>query len=114
MAVNKELMKGNAQTMVLKLLSGQAMYGYLIAQKLHEISNSSVDLQEGSLYPLLHSLEKDGAVEAYWEEKEGERRRKYYKITPRGRKLLKEKKLEWESFRTAMDLILTEAKTLCC
>jgi PadR family transcriptional regulator PadR len=110
--INKELIKGNAQTLVLKLLSQKPMYGYQIAQTLHTLSNSAVDLQEGSLYPLLHSLEKDGAVEAYWEEGQGERKRKYYRITPRGRKLLKEKKSEWEKFRETMDLILAEAKSV--
>lgn len=110
MALNKELLKGNAQTLVLKLLSDKPMYGYQIAQTLGELTDKSIDLQEGSLYPLLHALEKDDAVESYWEDGDGARKRKYYRITARGRKLLKEKRSEWAEFRSAMDLILKEAK----
>lgn len=110
MAVNKELLKGNAQTLVLKILSRREMYGYQLSQELAKSSDGNIELKEGSLYPLLHALETDGAVEAQWKDGTGERRRKYYRITQRGRKLLKTRLQEWENFRLTMDLVLSPPK----
>ena len=107
MAVNTELLKGNAQTIVLKLLSRVDMYGYQIAQELERISDGRFQLTEGTLYPLLHALEADASVESYWGEGQGARRRKFYRITEKGRGLLRKKAEEWASFRAGMDLVLT-------
>ena len=76
MPVNKELLKGNAQTLVLKVLSQREMYGYQLTQELAKSSAGSFELKEGTLYPLLHSLETDGAVESFWKDGSGERKRK--------------------------------------
>ena len=76
MAINTELLKGSAQTIVLKLLSRTDMYGYQIAQELDGLSEGRFQLTEGTLYPLLHSLEADLSVESYWGEGNGARRRK--------------------------------------
>jgi PadR family transcriptional regulator PadR len=107
MAVNKELLKGSAQTIVLKMLSRVDMYGYQIAQELDRISDGQFHLTEGALYPLLHTLEVDSAVDAYWGEGQGARRRKFYHITEKGRRLLQKKTEEWAIFRSGMDLVLT-------
>jgi PadR family transcriptional regulator PadR len=109
MSINKELLKGNSATLVLKLLARRDMYGYQLAQEIAAASQGAFSLTEGTLYPVLHSLEADGNLECYWEE-EGGRKRKYYKITKVGRALLKQKTAEWESFRSALDLVLGGAK----
>lgn len=111
MAVNKELLKGNARTIVLKLLSRVDMYGYQIAQELERISDGRFQLTEGTLYPLLHALEVDASVESYWDESHGARKRKFYKITEKGRGLLRKKTEEWASFRSGMDLVLAAERS---
>ena len=109
MKVNKELLKGNAVTLVLKTLQRRDMYGYQLAQEIKKSSSGAFELTEGTLYPILHALETDAAVECYWEE-EGGRKRKYYRLTKAGKGLLKQKTAEWEEFRAALDLVLGGAK----
>jgi len=106
MAVNTELLKGNAVTLVLTLLARKEMYGYELIKEMSLRSQGLFDLKEGTLYPILHVLERDRAVESYWDEKSGARSRKYYRITKSGRALLKEKKKEWEEFQKAVSRFL--------
>ena len=105
---NGDLLKGSTLTLVLKCLSTQEMYGYELIKLLEQKSKGTFTLNEGTLYPILHSLEEDGMVESSWSEKEGARRRKYYRITRKGRKLLEDKKQEWSLFRTAVDHVLAD------
>ncbi len=104
--INSELLKGSMITLVLKTLRTKPMYGYQIMKELDSASHGQIDVKEGTLYPILHSLETDGAVESTWSESPGERRRKYYRITKKGRALLKEKASQWEAFRKAIDQVL--------
>lgn len=106
MKINKELMKGSTSMLILTLLSREDMYGYQITQKLKLMSDDIFDMKEGTLYPMLHSLEKDGAVESYWFDTDEGRRRKYYKITDEGRKLLTYKQKEWSVFAGAMNSVI--------
>lgn len=106
MAVNKELLKGSTNTLILTLLSRKQMYGYEIIKELEILSNGLFEMREGTLYPILHALEEGGQVESKWVGAEGSRQRKYYSITKTGRGLLKEKKEEWFSFKTAVDSIV--------
>lgn len=104
--ISSELLKGSMITLVLKTLQSKPMYGYQIMKELGHTSKGQIDVKEGTLYPILHSLETDGAVESEWVENPGERRRKYYRITKKGRALLKEKASQWEAFRRAVDQVL--------
>lgn len=106
MKINKELMKGSTSMLILTLLRCEDMYGYQITQKLRALSDNTFDMKEGTLYPMLYSLEKDGAVESYWFDTEEGRRRKYYKITDSGRNLLISKKKEWSIFVNAMNNVI--------
>ena len=106
MKINKELMKGSTTILILKLLEKEDMYGYKITQELLKRSGSIIDMKEGTLYPMLHSLEKDGAVETYWLDSNEGRRRKYYKITDKGRDMLGKKTKEWNVFAKAISSIL--------
>ena len=83
------------------------MYGYEMAKEMERLSNGLFLFKEGTLYPILHALESEGSIEAYWEMKDG-RKRKYYKLLDRGRQKLQEKKQEWRLFRSTVDHVLGE------
>ena len=108
MKINKELLKGSTATLILSLLDSKPMYGYEIIKEIDKKSNGIFNFKEGTLYPILHSLEADQIIESYWSEGEGARKRKYYKITDKGKLYIKEKKEEWSTFRTAVDKVLWE------
>lgn len=106
MAIDKELLKGSTSLLVLKLLNSEDMYGYQIIKELKLKSEDVFELKEGTLYPILHSLESSGIIEAYWEQSESARKRKYYKITTKGKKFLKEKEHEWNTYAGAVKKVL--------
>lgn len=107
MKIDKELMKGSTVILILTLLDRQSMYGYEMIKEMEKRSNGIFQFKEGTLYPILHTLESNGMVESYWSNQEA-RKRKYYKITEEGKLLLKEKTKEWKIFRGAVDQILEE------
>ncbi len=104
--LNKELVKGSTSILILSLLEKEDMYGYQIAAELKKKSQDVFIMKEGTLYPMLHGLESDLAIEAYWLDAENGKKRKYYKLTKEGTKLLKHKKEEWRVFTNAVDTIL--------
>ena len=106
MPVNKELLKGSTSTLILTLLTRKQMYGYEIIKELEFTSGGLFELREGTLYPILHSLEAEGHVRAEWVGEEGTRQRKYYSITKTGRSLLKSKRREWAEFKNAVDKVV--------
>jgi len=105
MAINKELMKGSTVILILTLLGGKDMYGYEMTKEIERRSDGVFTFKEGTLYPILHTLEVERLVEAYWNE-EGGRKRKYYRITEEGRKQLGEKQREWSLFRSTVDRVI--------
>ena len=107
MQINKELLKGSTVILILSLLHREPMYGYQMIKEIEKESNSVFQFKEGTLYPILHALESNDMVEAYWWGKEGSRQRKYYRITPKGTSELDKKQQEWVTFRTTVDKILT-------
>ena len=106
MKINKELLKGSTTTLVLSLLNNRPMYGYEIIKVMELKSSGIFTFKEGTLYPILHSLEGDSMIESYWEEGEVGRKRKYYKLTQKGKLHMEEKKDEWLIFRQAIEKIL--------
>ena len=106
MKVSKELLKGTTTLLILQLLSEGDKYGYEMIKELDARSDELFTLKEGTLYPILHTLENDGMIEAYWEDTEQSRKRKYYKITKKGHKLLGDKKLEWDKYSKGVANIL--------
>ena len=96
----------HAQLLVLSLLAGEDMYGYQMIVELARRSDHTFEMKEGTLYPVLHGLERDGAVEAYQQEAATGRMRKYYRITRKGLRLLDEKKEEWVEFTHTVNAIL--------
>ena len=106
MKINKELIKGSTSILILSLLENEDMYGYQITQLLKEKSEKVFELKEGTLYPMLHGLENENAVESYWFDADNGKRRKYYKITSDGRKLLSRKKNEWQAYTKAVNSVI--------
>ncbi len=107
MTVDKQLVKGSMKTVVLQLLSKRSMHGYEISTKLKALGEGGFSVTEGTLYPLLHSLEADGFVVSSMEEGQGKRKRKVYAISEKGKKVLKEKKAEWIQYKNIMEELLT-------
>ena len=105
MSVDKSLMTGSTTMLILKLLSGTDMYGYQMIEELARRSEQTFALKTGTLYPLLHGLEEQGAVSSYEREERG-RPRRYYHLERKGQKLLSEKQEEWERFNGAVDLVM--------
>ncbi|MCI0415184.1 helix-turn-helix transcriptional regulator, partial [bacterium] len=80
-------------------------HGYEISKLIEERSEGALKFHVASLYPLLYRLEKRGLIQGRWVEKTGQRRRRYYRLTPQGRKMLKEQRSLWQDFAHAMNLI---------
>ncbi|MBQ8733463.1 MAG: helix-turn-helix transcriptional regulator [Anaerotignum sp.] len=89
MTIDKTLLAGSTATLILKLLDGQDMYGYQIIEELARRSDNTFQLKAGTLYPLLHGLEKKGLLESYEQNADSARIRKYYHLTNKCRKFLK-------------------------
>jgi PadR family transcriptional regulator, regulatory protein PadR len=103
--LDRELKKGSAQLLVLALIEHRPRHGYEISQVIEERSEGAVRFRVASLYPLLYRLEKRGWITGRWVEKAGQRRRRYYKITAAGRKVLAQQRSGWERFVTAVNRI---------
>lgn len=102
-----QMKKGVLDMLVLKLLENKEKYGYQIISQLKEKSNERFILKEGTLYPILYRLEEDGYVESKWSEAEGKKlARKYYKITPEGKKALTEIKSLWQDINSSAKIIM--------
>ena len=107
MEINKEVLKGHIDTMILSLLHTNDMYGYEIAKFVRKKSEDQFELKEGTLYLSLKRLEKNNWIEAYWGDEQGPGgRRKYYKLTPQGEDGFEEKRLEWQFVKKIIDSFL--------
>lgn len=106
MKINKELMKGSTSILILSLLENEDMYGYQISQSLKEKSEKVFELKEGTLYPMLHGLENENAIQSYWFDADNGKRRKYYKITADGKELLSYKRIEWQLYTEAVNSVI--------
>jgi PadR family transcriptional regulator PadR len=103
--LDRELKKGSAELLVLSLVESRPRHGYDISQVIEERSDGAVRFRVASLYPLLYRLEKRGWIAGRWVEKAGQRRRRYYRITPTGRKVLARQRSGWERFVAAVNRI---------
>lgn len=112
MKINKELLKGSTTVLILSLLNRKDMYGYEMIKEIEARSQNIFSFKEGTLYPILHNLENENYIEAYWDSSNGNRKRKYYKITADGKKVLCEKEKEWKLFSSTVNNVLWEGE-LC-
>jgi PadR family transcriptional regulator len=100
-----EWKKGSAELLVLSLLEDQPRHGYDISKLIQIRSGGELRFHVTSLYPLLHRLEKEGWLEGRWVEKSQQRRRRYYSLTPQGRKALRSKQRSWRGFVAAVSRV---------
>lgn len=105
MTVSRNLVSGNTSMLLLKLLSEKDMYGYEMIDTLAKRSNNIFELKVGTLYPLLHSLVQSGYLNGYDREANG-KLRKYYQITPGGRKYLERLVEEWNTYADAVSVMI--------
>jgi PadR family transcriptional regulator len=101
--IRSQLLKGTTPLLVLAVLRESEAYGYEIAQRIRERSGGAFAPSEGSLYPALHALEADGALQATWRASDRGPRRRYYKITGTGLGLLERHADEWTAFSHSMN-----------
>lgn len=105
MRMDKSLISGSTSMLVLRLLEEGDLYGYQMIERLRERSKYVFELKAGTLYPLLHGMEEKGFLTSY-EQEEGGKVRKYYHLTRDGKKVLKEKEEEWNTYRSAVERVL--------
>ena len=108
MKISKELLKGSTALMVLRVIAKEDMYGYRIIREIAERSCDTFNLNEGTLYPILHMLEKEGHLTSYDGQSETGRSRRYYRITASGRLHLAARMEEWRAFSNAVAMVLAE------
>jgi len=99
---DRELKKGSAELLILSLVEDRARHGYEIAKLIELRSDGRLRFKVASLYPLLYRLEERGWIQGKWVEKAGERRRRFYRITSNGRRVLSEQRDSWLEFVEAI------------
>ena len=105
MTSQTEFKKGSAEILILALVEVRPRHGYEIAKLIEQRSGGELEFHVASLYPMLHRLERRGVLEGRWIEKPNQRRRRYYKLTPGGRKVLAQERRNWREFIRAMERI---------
>ncbi|PQV64258.1 PadR family transcriptional regulator, regulatory protein PadR [Abditibacterium utsteinense] len=104
--MQRELLKGNVPTLILSVLKSGGLHGYAIAREIERRSGGVLEWKEGTLYPALHALEKDGFIVARWENNEHGPSRKIYTLTPEGEADLKRRSALWNQFSRAINDVL--------
>ena len=100
--LDRELKKGSAELLILSLIESRARHGYEISKLIEARSGATLRFHVASLYPLLYRLEGRGWIQGRWVEKAGQRRRRYYRLTPQGRKILAAQRQGWGQFVEAI------------
>ena len=103
-----DLLQGTLDLLIMKTIALEPMHGWAISQRIQQISQEVLKVQQGSLYPALHRLEHQGWIQAEWGASENNRRAKYYSLTKAGRKQLETETSKWSRLSSAVNLILAE------
>jgi transcriptional regulator len=109
-AANVDVLQGTLDVLVLKTLSWGPMHGYGIARWLQQVTDDVLRIEEGSLYPALHRMERRGWIESEWGLSENNRRAKYYKLTTEGRRQLRAESSTWSAFAHAVSKVLATTR----
>ncbi len=104
-----DLVQGTLDLLILRTIILEPMHGWAIAQRIRQVSNEVLLVQQGSLYPALHRLEQQGWIKAEWGESENKRRAKYYCLTEAGKHQLERELASWERLSSAIALVLRTA-----
>jgi PadR family transcriptional regulator, regulatory protein PadR len=106
MAKPTDLVQGTLDLLILRNLALQPMHGWGIAQRIRQVSNEVLQVNQGALYPALHRLEQQGWIRAKWGESESNRRAKFYSLTPHGVKYLRQERAQWKRLSLAINHLL--------
>ena len=106
MTKSNDLLQGTLDLLILKTLSLEPMHGWAIAQRIHQLSNDVLRVNQSALYPALHRLEHQAWIQAEWGESENNRRAKYYSLTKAGRKRFEAEEQSWDRLSTAVQGVL--------
>lgn len=106
MTNESDLLRGNTPTLVLAVLADGPQHGYAIAQQINRRTDNSLKFKQGTLYPVLHTLEREGLVSGQWQHTAGERPRLVYAITEAGQAALAERVRAWQRFSQAMNSLI--------
>jgi len=109
-AAKTDLLQGTLDMLILKIVALGPVHGYGISQRIQQISNDVLQVQQGSLYPALHRLEKRGWLAAEWGESENGRQAKFYKLSPMGKKQLATEEATWNRLSEAVALVMQTAR----
>ena len=104
-----DLLQGTLDLLILRTLASGDMHGWGIAQRLQQLSQDVLQVNQGSLYPALYRLEQQGWIESAWGDSDNNRRAKYYRLTKSGRKQLAEETSSWERITAAVARVLQHA-----
>ncbi|MFT5287267.1 MAG: PadR family transcriptional regulator PadR [Planctomycetota bacterium] len=104
--VSSKLVAASSAPIVLAILTGGESYGYAILQRIAAVSDGALDWTEGMLYPVLHRMEREGLIKAFWRPSESGRRRKYYSIAAKGKRALAEQREEWRVVQDTLGELL--------
>ena len=102
MRIDRELMRGAGPMAVLRLLESRPMYGYELVEALAAVSDGVLDMGQSTLYPMLYNLESKKLLAASWQTADSGRRRKYYRVTAKGRRWLEAQKRQWQDLMGVM------------
>jgi PadR family transcriptional regulator, regulatory protein PadR len=105
----QELKKGSAETLILALLEDGAQHGYALAKMIDDRTRGKLSFHVANVYTSLYRLERAGFIAGRWVEKNGERRRRFYRLTPVGRRQLTVRRAHWREFVGAVDIVLKPA-----
>jgi transcriptional regulator len=104
-----DLPQGTLDLLILKAIALDPQHGWAISERIQQISNNVLQVNQGSLYPALHRLERRGWIKAEWDVSDNNRRAKYYELTKKGRKQLEEQTDAWRALTAAIGLLLDHA-----
>jgi PadR family transcriptional regulator, regulatory protein PadR len=105
-----DLLQGTLDMLILKIVALGPVHGYGISQRIQQVSREVLQVQQGSLYPALHRLEKRGWLQATWGESESGRQAKFYRLSAKGRKQLELEKSQWNRLAEAVRLVMSTAQ----
>lgn len=104
-----DVLQGTLDLLVLRVLRLEPMHGWAISQRIRQVSKDVISIQQGSLYPSLHRLERKGWIAASWGVSENNRKAKFYRLTDTGRRRLEAEEETWRRLATAVDRVLNHA-----
>ena len=104
-----DLPQGTLDLLILRILALEPMHGWAVTERLRQISDDALQIPQGSLYPALHRLERQGWIKAHWAVSENNRRAKFYELTRTGKKQLESETVAWRKLTATVNLVLDKA-----